>query len=143
MQTRPAEDTANIHNVEPLSQHRPEFRALIIDDDVDLLMLLRRTLEFTAGWEVHAASSGVTGLDLARTIAPDVVLVDVMMPEMDGYEVCRRLKADPATASLPIVLLTARREMNQARVDSAGVAGVLYKPFQPTELARQIRDFCR
>ncbi len=126
-----------------MSQHQPEFRALIIDDDLDLLMLLRRTLEFTAGWEVHAASSGAAGLDLARTTSPDVVLVDVMMPEMDGYEVCRRLKADPATSSIPVVLLTARREMNQTRVDSAGVAGVLYKPFQPAELARQIRDFCR
>jgi CheY-like chemotaxis protein len=126
-----------------LSQRQPEFRALIIDDDLDLLMLLRRTLEFTAGWEVHSASSGSVGLDLAATILPDVVLVDVMMPEMDGYEVCRRLKAAPATSHIPVVLLTARREMNQARVDSAGVAGVLYKPFQPAELASQIRDFCR
>ncbi len=126
-----------------MSQHHPEFRALIIDDDLDLLLLVRRTLEFTAGWEVHPASSGAAGLDLAGTIAPDVVLMDVMMPEMDGYEVCRRLKADPATAHIPVVLLTARREMNQAQVDSAGVAGVLYKPFQPAELARQILDFCR
>jgi CheY-like chemotaxis protein len=126
-----------------VSQRQPEFRALIIDDDLDLLTLLRRTLEFTAGWEVHAVSSGSVGLDLAGTILPDVVLVDVMMPEMDGYEVCRRLKADPATSHIPVVLLTARREMNQARVDSAGVAGVLYKPFQPADLARQIRDLCR
>jgi CheY-like chemotaxis protein len=126
-----------------LSQHQPEFRALIIDDDLDLLMLLRRTLEFTAGWEVHAASSGAAGLDLAGTMLPDVVVVDAMMPEMDGYEVCRRLKADPATSHIPVVLLTARREMNQARVDSVGVAGVLYKPFQPADLARQIRDLCR
>ena len=126
-----------------MSQRQPEFRALIIDDDLDLLMLLRRTLEFTAGWEVHSASSGSAGLELAGTILPDVVLVDVMMPEMDGYEVCRRLKADPATSHIPVVLLTARREMNQARVDSAGVAGVLYKPFQPADLARQIRDLCR
>jgi CheY-like chemotaxis protein len=73
---------------------------------------------------------------------PDVVLVDVMMPEMDGYEVCRRLKADPATSRIPVVLLTARREMVQERVDSAGASGVLYKPFQPTELAQQIQDLC-
>jgi CheY-like chemotaxis protein len=125
-----------------LSQRHPEFRALIIDDDLDLLMLLRRTLEFTAGWEIHTASSGAAGLELAGSISPDVVLVDVMMPEMDGYEFCRRLKADPATSHIPVVLLTARREMVQARVDAAGVAGVLCKPFQPAELARQIRDFC-
>jgi CheY-like chemotaxis protein len=126
-----------------LSQHRPGFRALIIDDDLDLLMLLRRTLEFTAGWEVHTASSGAAGLELARTISPDVVVVDVMMPEMDGYEVSTRLKADEATALIPVVLLTARREMNQSRVAESGVAGLLYKPFQPTELARQILDLCR
>src|SRR2546425_9957279 len=72
--------------------------ALIIDDDRDLLLLVRRTLEFTAGWHVRTASSGASGIELAKTTPPDVVLVDLMMPEMDGYEVCRRLKADPATA---------------------------------------------
>jgi CheY-like chemotaxis protein len=126
-----------------LSQHRPDFRALIIDDDLDLLSLLRRTLEFTAGWQVHTASSGVAGLELARTVLPDVVLVDVMMPEMDGYEVSTRLKADEVTARIPVVLLTARREMNPSQVARSGVAGVLYKPFQPSELARQILDLCQ
>jgi CheY-like chemotaxis protein len=126
-----------------LSQHRPGFRALIIDDDLDLLMLVRRTLEFTAGWEVHTASSGAAGLELARTLAPAVVMVDVMMPEMDGYEFATRLKADAVTAHIPVVLLTARREMNQARLAGSGVAGMLYKPFQPEQLARQILDFCR
>ena len=125
-----------------MSQRPPEFRALIIDDDLDLLMLLRRTLEFTAGWEIHTASSGAAGLELAGTVSPNVVLVDVMMPEMDGYEFCRHLKAAPATSHIPVVLLTARREMVQERVDAAGVAGVLYKPFQPADLARQIRDLC-
>ncbi len=118
------------------------FRALIIDDDPDLLRLVRRTLEFTAGWEVVTAGSGAAGVELARSATLDVILVDVMMPEMDGYEVCRRLKADPATATVPIVLLTARRDMNQARLAESGAAGVLLKPFQPEELARQVREFC-
>ena len=119
------------------------FRALIIDDDPDLLMLVRRTLEFTAGWEVATARSGVAGVELARTPpVPQVVLVDVMMPEMDGYEVCRRLKADPATAPVPIVLLTARRDLNKQKVAESGAAGVVLKPFQPTELARQVRELC-
>jgi two-component system, OmpR family, alkaline phosphatase synthesis response regulator PhoP len=129
--------------VAALSQDRPAFRALVIDDDLDLLLLVRRTLEFTAGWDVHTASTGAAGLELARTTAPDAVLVDVMMPEMDGYEVCRRLKADESTARIPVVLLTARREMDRARMSATGVAGVLYKPFQPSELAQQIRDLCR
>jgi CheY-like chemotaxis protein len=126
-----------------LSQNPAAFRAVIIDDDLDLLLLVRRTLEFTAGWEVHTASSGTAGIELARTLAPNVVLVDVMMPEIDGYEVCRRLKAEAATSRIPVVLLTARREMNQDRNTAAGVAGVLYKPFQPAQLAAQIREFCR
>ncbi len=81
-------------------------------------------------------------MELAGSLSPDVVLVDVMMPEMDGYEFCRRLKASAATSHIPVVLLTARREMIQERVEAAGVAGVLYKPFQPADLARQIREFC-
>jgi two-component system, OmpR family, alkaline phosphatase synthesis response regulator PhoP len=119
------------------------FRALIIDDDPDLLRLVQRTLEFTAGWDVTTAGSGAAGIELARRAPPDVILVDVMMPEMDGYEVCRRLKADPATGTVPIVLLTARRDLNQARLAETGAAGVVLKPFQPDELASQVREFCR
>ena len=65
------------------------------------------------------------------------------MPEMDGYEVCRRLKADPATAPVPIVLLTARRDLNPGKLAESGAAGVVLKPFQPAELAQQVRGFCR
>ena len=119
------------------------FRALIIDDDRDLLRLIQRTLEFTAGWEVHTAPSGASGLELARRLGPNVILVDVMMPEIDGYEVCRRLKADPVTAGVPIVLLTARRDLDERRVKETGAAGVLFKPFQPDELARRVRELCQ
>jgi DNA-binding response OmpR family regulator len=118
------------------------FRALVIDDDRDLLNLIRRTLEFTAGWEVRTAPSGAAGLELAREAPIDVIVVDVMMPEMDGYEVCRRLKADTATAGIPIVLLTARRDLDQGRLAGTGAAGVVFKPFDPGELARQVRGFC-
>jgi CheY-like chemotaxis protein len=118
------------------------FRALIIDDDPDLVSLIRRTLEFTAGWEVHTALSGSAGIALARSASPDVILVDVMMPEMDGYEVCRRLKADVATAAVPVVLLTARRDLDEELLAGTGAAGVLFKPFQPQDLARQVRELC-
>ena len=118
------------------------FRALIIDDDRDLLSLIRRTLEFTAGWEVHTALSGAAGIDLARAVAPNVILIDVMMPEIDGYEVARRLKADARLGGVPIVLLTARRDLDQRRLAATGAAGVVFKPFQPAELARQVRELC-
>ena len=119
------------------------FRALVIDDDHDLLNLIKHTLEFTAGWEVTTALSGSAGLALAASHpvpALDLIVVDVMMPEMDGYEVCRRLKAEPATASIPVVLLTARRELDQERVARVGAAGVVLKPFDPQHLARQLRE---
>jgi len=61
---------------------------------------------------------------------------------MDGYEVCRRLKGDGATARLPIVLLTARRDLDQQRLAETGAAGVVFKPFQPEALAQQVREFC-
>jgi CheY-like chemotaxis protein len=120
------------------------FRALLIDDDADLLALLRRTLEFTAGWQVFTAISGPDGLAMASRLTPkpQVILVDLMMPAMDGYEVCRRLKADPATADVPVVVLTARREGNDERWRAAGAAGVLFKPFQPPTLAQEIRALC-
>src|SRR5207245_8939149 len=90
--------------------------ALLIDDDLDLHLLVRRTLEFTAGWEVRTASTGASGIELAKTMRPQVILVDLMMPEMDGYEVCRRLKADPATAAIPVVFLPARRALDERGV---------------------------
>src|SRR2546422_11555818 len=105
------------------------FRALIIDDDPDLLRLVRRTLEFTAGWEVVTAGAGAAGIELARSAATlGVILVDVMMPEIDGDEVCRRLKADPATARGAVVVLTARRGLKQARLAGARAGGGGLKP---------------
>lgn len=120
-------------------------RALIIDDDPDLLLLVRRTLEFTAGWQVATAGSGAAGIELARNMRPPprVIVVDVMMPGIDGYEVCRRLKRDPLTARVPIVLFTARRDLNQRELAESGADGVVYKPFQPAELAQQVLELCR
>lgn len=116
------------------------FRVVLIDDDPDLLKLTRLTLELTPGWEVTPAVDGVEGIDAARTLKPDVVVVDLMMPQMDGYEVCRRLKAEAATAGIPVVLMTARRELDQAKLQEVGAAGVVFKPFEPDELAPRVRE---
>jgi CheY-like chemotaxis protein len=120
-------------------------RALIIDDDPDLLLLVRRTLEFSAGWEVATAGSGAAGVELARNTRPppQVIVVDVMMPGIDGYEVCRRLKRDPLTAGIPIVLFTARRDLNPRELAESGADGVVFKPFQPAELAQQVLELCQ
>jgi len=115
---------------------------VLIDDDADLRRLIRTTLEFTAGWVVATAGGGAEGLALVRAERPDAVIVDLMMPEMDGYEVCRRLKEDPATAAIPVVFLTARKRIDEAQVRAVGAAGVLFKPFEPDDLAARIADLC-
>ncbi len=118
------------------------FRVVLIDDDPDLRQLIKVTLEFTAGWEVATASNGADGIALVRKLNPDAVVADVMMPVMDGYEVCHRLKQDPSSATIPVVLLTARKELDDALIESSGAVGVVFKPFEPDELAARIRQLC-
>lgn len=117
------------------------FRVVLIDDDPDLRKLLKMTLEFTAGWEVNTAADGASGIDVVRAVKPDIALVDVMMPDIDGYEVCRRLKADPETTEVPVVFITARRALDEEKVKEVQAAGVIIKPFDPEGLADQLRAF--
>jgi CheY-like chemotaxis protein len=115
------------------------FRVVLIDDDPDLRKLVKMTLEFTAGWEVTAAADGAEGIEAVRSTKPDVAVVDLMMPGMDGYEVCRRLKEDPETASVPVIFLTARKELDAVKVKELCAAGVVVKPFEPDQLADELR----
>lgn len=118
------------------------FRVVLIDDDPDLRKLVKLTLEFTAGWEVITAADGAEGIEAVRSAKPDVAVVDFMMPGIDGYEVCRRLKADPETAHIPVVFLTARKELDRLKVEEVGAEGVVMKPFDPEQLADRVRDLC-
>jgi len=117
---------------------RADVRVVIIDDDSDLLRLVEATLRFTAGWFVEAAGTGDEGLDIVRRLIPDVVLVDFMMPGMDGLEVCRRLRDDELTAGIPLVLLTARAQLAGAQARAVGARGVIVKPFEIDLLASQV-----
>ena len=119
-----------------------DLRVVVIDDDPDLRQLIKLTLEFTSGWRVDVAAGGEEGIALVRNVRPDAVVVDLMMPGMDGYEVSRRLTTDRATASIPIVLLTARKEIDDQRMRVAGAAGVLFKPFEPEQLGPRIAALC-
>jgi CheY-like chemotaxis protein len=118
------------------------FQVVLIDDDPDLRKLVQLTLEFTAGWEVTTAANGGEGIEAIRSVKPDVAVVDFMMPEMDGYEVCRRLKQDPETADIPVVFLTARKELDEVKVAEIGARGVVVKPFEPGELAERLLELC-
>ena len=80
---------------------------LVVDDEQDILELIRHTLN-KEGYEVHVAANGQQAVEKAKKIKPSLILMDVMMPVMDGMEACRQLKEDPETATLPIIFLTAR-----------------------------------
>jgi two-component system alkaline phosphatase synthesis response regulator PhoP len=115
-------------------------RVLVIDDEAPIRLLCRVNLE-AEGMQVLEASDGPTGLEDARTERPDVILLDVMMPALDGWRVAERLVDDPSTQDIPIIFLTARAEFRDRarRLDIGGVDYVT-KPFNPLELAALVRD---
>jgi CheY-like chemotaxis protein len=109
-------------------------RVLVVDDDPQVLRLLRVNFELE-GYDVAAASSGKEALETIAAEAPDVVVCDVMMPGMDGFEVVRRIRSNEATAGLPIVMLSAKAMGSDARKGlEAGADEYVTKPFDPAEL---------
>ncbi|HKW48707.1 MAG TPA: response regulator [Gemmatimonadaceae bacterium] len=113
-------------------------RVVLIEDDADLRRVVQLTLQFGASWTVQTAPDGPSGVDIVKREQPDIVLVDLMMPGMDGYEVCRRLAADETTRRIPIVVLTARQNLDPERVRASGARGVITKPFDLDALAPTI-----
>jgi CheY-like chemotaxis protein len=114
-------------------------RILIIDDEDDIREVAALSLETIAGWEVVVASSGAQGLARAVEYQPDAILLDVMMPGMDGPTTFRELRKSPTTARIPVLLLTAKvQSSDQRRFADLGVEAVLFKPFDPLTLAAQI-----
>ena len=111
---------------------------LVVDDAPANLNLLAGLLQ--ADYRVKLAASGAKALDLVQRAAPDLVLLDVMMPEMDGYEVCRRLKADAATSAIPVLFLTAMTQTeDEARGFQVGAADFIQKPINPMVLQARVR----
>ncbi len=116
-------------------------RVLIVDDEDDIREVAQISLEMVAGWEVLAASSGAVGLEIANTNQPDAILLDVMMPGMDGPTTFQNLQADPAIRHIPVILMTAKLQpSDQRRFAELGVAGVVAKPFDPLKLAGQVTE---
>jgi DNA-binding response OmpR family regulator len=115
-------------------------RVLVIDDEAPIRLLCRVNLE-AEGMEVLEAADGPSGLAKARAETPDVVLLDVMMPGLDGWRVAEELLDDPSTERIPIVFLTARAELkDRARGIDLGGVDYVTKPFNPVELAPLVRD---
>lgn len=115
-------------------------RVLVVDDEPDVLLLCRVNLEFE-GYQVVQAADGVEALEQMRAEKPDVVLLDVMMPRMDGWAVLAAAKEEPELAGIPIVLLTAKvQEADQIRGFELGATEYITKPFSPLALAQTIGD---
>ncbi|MBO4273149.1 response regulator [Microbispora triticiradicis] len=113
---------------------------LVVDDDevIRQLIAVNLTLE---GFEVETAYDGQNCLDRVRDVAPDVITLDVMMPRMDGWETATRLRQDPDTQHIKVMLITARaQEDDRRRGSDIGVHAYLTKPFDPAELIQTVRD---
>ncbi len=116
-------------------------RILIIDDEDDIRQVAALSLETIAGWDVVLANSGALGVEVAAKEQPDAILLDVMMPEMDGPTTFLKLQSTPQTANIPVLLLTAKVQgSDQRRFAGLGVAGILFKPFDPLLLSKQVSD---
>jgi len=112
---------------------------LIVDDDDDIREVAQLTLEMGAPWTVLSAASGATGVEVAVSARPDAILLDVMMPELDGPATLEQLRGDPRTRDIPVIFLTAKaRPTDRDRLEGLDVTGVLAKPFDPLELPGQI-----
>lgn len=112
---------------------------LVIDDEKNLCTVIQACLENLGGWEVLTALSGNEGLFIAQTQQPDAILLDVMMPDMDGLTLFRELQTNPTTQTIPVILLTAKvQAVDLAQFAKLGIAGVIAKPFDPLTLAEQV-----
>ncbi|MGC9524146.1 MAG: response regulator [Limnospira sp.] len=119
----------------------PSKRILVIDDDDGVREIIQISLEVAAGWEVLTAASGSEGLVLAATEKPDAILLDVMMPDMDGATTFGELRQNPTTQNIPTILLTAKAKVSEKQqFIKLGVTGVITKPFEAMALVCQIRE---
>lgn len=114
-------------------------KILIVDDEEDIRTVATASLELVAGWTVVTVTSGADAVDTAIREKPDAILLDVMMPGIDGPATLGQLRSDAATRDIPVVFLTAKvQPAERRRLSTMAVAGVLAKPFDPLALAEQV-----
>ncbi|MEA5485888.1 MULTISPECIES: response regulator [Pseudanabaena] len=117
----------------------PTKRILIVDDEESIQTVVQFGIQMVADWDVLIASSGPQGIKTACDESPDAILLDVMMPDMDGIATFRALQADPQTSQIPVIFLTAKAQTSERRqFNDLGVSGVITKPFNSLDLPDQI-----
>lgn len=108
---------------------------LVIDDDEIIRLVIQLTLKTFASWEVLIAPSGLEGITIAQAEKPDAILLDMMMPDMDGFATIHQLHSQLKTQNIPIILVTAKTKMGETQKwKEIGVTGVITKPFEPSDL---------
>lgn len=114
---------------------------LIVDDEEDIRALIQLGLEMQAGWKVLNSKSGEEAIQIAATEEPDVILLDLMMPDMDGKTTLQKLKSNPKTQKIPVILMTAKSKSSVAEsFANLDVAAIFTKPLRPLNLAQQISE---
>ena len=114
-------------------------KVVIAEDEPDIRDLIKFTLQF-AGYEVFAGGNGEEGYELAKREKPDLVLMDVRMPRMTGYEACRKIKSDPELKHIPVIFLSAKGQDSEIQSGlDAGAEEYLLKPFAPDQLTERVR----
>lgn len=119
----------------------PDRKILIVDDESDIREVAAMSIEAVCGWSVVQADSGPKGIQIAQQQHPDVILLDVMMPDMDGPTTLRNLRSNPSIAQIPVIFLTAKvQSTDRKRFAEMGVDAILAKPFDPLLLCTQIAE---
>ncbi len=114
-------------------------KVLVIDDEDDIREVAKISLEIMAGLDVILARTAMEGIQKAETEQPDVILLDVMLPDMDGVMTFEKLQANPKTKDIPVILLTAKVQVSdQQRFANLGIKALIAKPFKPAQLAQQL-----
>lgn len=114
-------------------------KVLLIEDEDDIREIASLSLESVAGWKVECASSGVDGISMAKSFRPDAILLDVMMPDMDGPSTLENLRKDGQTQSIPVIFMTAKvQAMDRQKLSQLGAQGIISKPFDPVQLADEV-----
>ena len=116
------------------------MRILLVDDEPDIRRIAEMSLGLEPGWQVTLANSGAQAIELAASHEPDVILMDMMMPGMDGLTTLGKLRENPSLQDVPVIFMTAKVQRNEVeRYTTAGAKGVLHKPFDPMTLCQDIQ----